>query len=101
MDKVKKDYEIGRTIIVADKGVNTADNIAFILVRGDGYVYSQTVRGANKELKDYVLDESGYRQIGDDYKIKSRLYPREIAVSLAKRLLQKSGYIIRIWIVNR
>jgi hypothetical protein len=83
LDKVKKDYQVGRTIVVADKGVNTANNIAFSLARGDGYVYSQTVRGANKELKDYLLDESGYRQIGEDYKIKSRLYPREIAVSNA------------------
>jgi thiol-disulfide isomerase/thioredoxin len=84
LDQVKKDYQVGRTIVVADKGVNTADNIAFSLTRGDGYVYSQTVRGANKELKDYVLDESGYRKLGEDYKIKSRLYPREIAVSNAK-----------------
>ncbi len=82
LDKVKKDYQIGRTIVVADKGVNTADNIAFSLTRGDGYVYSQTVRGANKELKDYLLDQSGYAG-GEDYKIKSRLYPREIAVSNA------------------
>ena len=84
LDSVKRDYEIGRTIVVADKGVNTADNIAFTLARGDGYVYSQTVRGGNKELKSYVLDPSGYRQIGDGYKIKSRLYPREIAVSNAR-----------------
>ncbi len=84
LDKVKKAYQVGRTIIVADKGVNTADNIAFSLTRGDGYVYSQTVRGGNKELKDYVLDPSNYRKIGQDYKIKSRLYPREIAVSNAK-----------------
>jgi thiol-disulfide isomerase/thioredoxin len=83
LDKVKKEYQVGRTIVVADKGVNTADNIAFSLARGDGYVYSQTVRGGNKE-KDYVLDESGYRQIGEDYQIKSRLYPREIAISNAK-----------------
>ena len=83
LDKVKKDYRVGRTIIVADKGVNTADNIAFSLAKGDGYVYSQTVRGANRELKDYVLDPSGYRELTDDYKIKSRLYPREIAVSNA------------------
>lgn len=79
--KVKKDYGVGRTIVVADKGVNTADNIAFCLARGDGYVFSQTVRGGSKEIKDYVLDSSGYRQIGDNFKIKSRLYPREIAVS--------------------
>lgn len=83
LDKVKKDYGVGRTIIVADKGLNTADNIAFSLAKGDGYVYSQTVRGANKELKDYVLDPSGYRELSEDYKIKSRLYPREIAVSNA------------------
>jgi len=84
LDKVKKDYGVGRTIVVADKGINTADNIAFCLAQGDGYVYSQTVRGANRELKDYVLDPSGYRELTDDYKIKSRLYPREIAVSNAQ-----------------
>jgi thiol-disulfide isomerase/thioredoxin len=79
--KVKKNYGVGRTIVVADKGINTADNIAFSLAQGDGYVYSQTVRGANKELKDYVLDPLDYRELSEDYKIKSRLYPREIAVS--------------------
>jgi hypothetical protein len=84
LDQVKKNYEIGRTIVVADKGINTADNIAFNLAKGDGYVYSQTVRGANKELKSYVLEPSGYRQAGDGFKIKSRLYPREINVSNAK-----------------
>ena len=81
LDQVKKGYEIGRTIVVADKGINTADNIAFCLAKGDGYVYSQSVRGGNKELKEYVLDPSGYRQFDDGYKIKSRLYPREIAIS--------------------
>ncbi len=84
LDKVKKDYKIGRVIVVGDKGINTADNIAFNLAKGNGYVYSQTVRGGNKELKDYVLDASGYQQISDDRRIKSRLYPRQIAVSNAK-----------------
>lgn len=84
LDKVKKNYDVGRTIVVADKGINTADNIVFSLAKGDGYVYSQTVRGGNKELKNYVLDGSGYRQIGNNFKIKSRLYPRQIAVSNAK-----------------
>ena len=84
LDKVKRDYAVGRTIVVPDKGVNTADEIAFCLARGDGYVYAQTVRGGNRELKTYVLATSGYRQLGDDYRIKSRLYPREIAVSNAQ-----------------
>lgn len=78
--ELKRDYDIGRVIIVADKGNNTAKNVNYHVMRGDGYVYSQTVRGAQKELKDYVFDERGYTWIGDDYKIKSRVYPREISV---------------------
>lgn len=82
--KVKQEYGVGRTIVVADKGVNTADNIAFCLARGDGYVFSQTVRGGSKEIKDCVLDSSGYRKVSESLKIKSRLYPREITVSNAQ-----------------
>jgi len=78
--ELKRDYDIGRVIIVADKGNNTAKNINYHVMRGDGYVYSQTVRGAHKELKNYVFDEDGYIWLGDDYKIKSRIYPREISV---------------------
>jgi transposase len=80
LTQLKRDYDIGRVVIVADKGNNTAKNVNYHVMRGDGYVYSQTLRGAQKELKDYVFDENGYIWIGDDYKIKSRIYPREISV---------------------
>jgi len=73
-------YGIGRAIIVADKGMNTSTNIASCVLGEYGYVFSQTVRGGNKELKQYVLNEDGYKWIGKDYKKKSRLYPREITV---------------------
>jgi hypothetical protein len=78
--ELKRDYDIGRVIVVADKGNNTVKNINYHVMRGDGYVYSQTVRGAHKELKEYIFDEKGYTWLGDDYKIKSRIYPRQIAV---------------------
>ena len=78
--KMKREYDIGRVIVVADKGMNTGMNIAFNLIKGDGYVYSQTVRGGHKELKDYALDRGGYRQKDEKYRIKSRIYPREIIV---------------------
>jgi transposase len=81
MKEIKREYEIGRAIVVADKGLNTSNNIAFNILRGDGYVYSQTVRGGNAELKKYVLEEKGYTKISENYKIKSRLYPREISVT--------------------
>jgi len=81
MRDIKRDYGIKKTITVADKGLNTGDNIAWNILAGDGYVYSQTVRGGHKELKDYVLDDNDYRKFGERSKIKSRIYPREINVT--------------------
>ena len=81
LKEIRRNFNLGRLIIVADKGLNTADNIYYNTKRSNGYVFSQSVRKANKELKKYVLDENGYEWIGEDYKRKSRLYPREIEVT--------------------
>jgi len=78
--ELKRDYDIGRVIIVADKGNNTAKNVNYHVMRGDGYVYSQTIRGAHNEVKEFVFDENSYTWLGDDYKIKSRTYLGEISV---------------------
>ena len=82
LNQIKRDFDdIGRVIVVADKGLNTSPNIVKNTLNHDGYVFSQKVRGANAELQEYVLDESGYTPMGDDYKIKSRIYPRIIYVT--------------------
>jgi hypothetical protein len=79
--QVRRDFDLGRIIVVADKGMNTGDNIAHCVLSGNGYVFSKSVRGGAKELKDYVLDEDGYRAREDGFKIKSRLCPRQIYVT--------------------
>jgi transposase len=78
LKELRREYNLGRIIVVADKGLNTGDNIHYNTFRKNGYIFSQTVRGANAELKKYVLNEDGYEWFGKDYKIKSRIYPREI-----------------------
>lgn len=90
LSRIKKDYELGKVVVVADKGMTTGDNIWYTLSAGDGYVFSMSVRGANKELKDYVLDQDGYEWLGKEYKRKSRLYPRTIQVtSVNSRKMKK------------
>lgn len=79
---IKREYDTDRIIVVADKGLNSGDNIAFAALLHYGYVYSQSVRNASELFKAYVLDEEGYVQIGDDYKRKSRVEPVEIRVSV-------------------
>lgn len=83
LGRVKKDFDYGRVITVADKAMTTGDNIWYTKTTPskDGYVFSMSVRGADKELKDYVLNDDGYEWFGTEYKRKSRRYPRTIWVS--------------------
>lgn len=83
LSRIKKDYDLGKVVVVADKGMTTGDNIWYTLSAGDGYVFSMSIRGANKELKDYVKNDNGYEWLGKEYKRKSRLYPRTINVTTA------------------
>lgn len=81
LGRIKNDYNLGKVIVVADKGMTTGDNIWYTHSAGDGYVFSMSVRSSDKALKDYVLDEKGYQWLGTEYKRKSRLYPRTIQVT--------------------
>ena len=65
LKKTKSKFEIKRTVVVADRGLNTSDNIFFLAGQNktnnkDGYIYGQSVRGASQEFKDWVLNQDGY-----------------------------------------
>jgi transposase len=81
--RIKKEFDLGRVISVADKGMTTGDNIWYTIntPSKDGYVFSMSVRGADKEMKAFVLNDDGYEWLGDEYKRKSRRYPRTIQVT--------------------
>lgn len=81
--RIKKQFNLGRVISVADKGMTTGDNIWYTIntPTHDGYVFSMSIRGAEKSMKEYVLDDDGYVWIGKEYKRKSRKYPRTIQVT--------------------
>ena len=90
LKRIKVQYGLGKAIVVADKGITTGDNVWYTLSAGDGYVFSMSVRGADKELRDYVMNQDGYQWLGKEYKRKSRLYPRTIQVTSASgRKLKK------------
>ena len=81
--KIKKQFNLGRVISVADKGMTTGDNIWYTIntPAHDSYVFSMSIRGAEKSMKKYVLDDDGYVWLGKEYKRKSRKYPRTIQVT--------------------
>ena len=61
----KRNNITGRTIHVADKGLNCAQNIAFSKKSGDGYLFSKSVKGLSKKEKEWVLLENGYKIVKD------------------------------------
>lgn len=84
LDELKKDFNLGRVIVVADKGMNTGENIAYNVIHKNGYIYSKSVRGSSKEVKDYVLNANDYKDMGDEYKFKSRVVNTNIWITNAK-----------------
>lgn len=99
VNRARKEYGFNRTIVVADRGLNTSDNIYKLNGsnksdnnKRDGYIYGQSVRGADQEFKDYVLDQDGYvdtKIIDNNSKItfrhKSRIYPKTIYVESSNK----------------
>ena len=56
----------GKTIQVADKGLNCGENIVQCVLNGDGYIFSKSVKGIKgDELKD-LLDLTKYEKILDE-----------------------------------
>jgi transposase len=76
--RIRRQYGAGKTVVVSDKGLNTQKNAYYLANRRGGYVFSQSVRGGNKELKSYVLKQNGYEWISENFKKKSRQFTRKI-----------------------
>ncbi len=55
----------GKTIQVADKGLNCAENIIHALKSGDGYIFSKSVKLLPETEVTWVLLDNDYRDITD------------------------------------
>lgn len=96
LNRVKKDFTDTRIIFVADRGLNTSDNIYYLNGDNkrennscDGYVYGQSIRGADAEFKEWVLKDNYIVDKLTDafkneitFKHKARIYPKELHVNL-------------------
>ena len=62
-DLKQRNHINGRTIQVADKGLNCIDNILHALKAGDGYIFSKSVKMLPEVEKTWVLLENDYIDI--------------------------------------
>lgn len=83
----------GRTIRVADKGLNTADNINETLKQNDGYIFSKSVKMLSSKEKTWVLLDQDYKDVLDeDGNVKFRIkecvdtFPYKVMNSFGKKI---------------
>jgi len=69
----------GRVIIVADGGLNSDKNIAYILSEGNGYILAKSTKKSAKGVKEWMLEEDGYEwNEKRTFKVKSKIRKRTI-----------------------
>lgn len=64
IEQVKKQYGIKRVVTVAGKAMNSARNVTDAYEKGDGWLFSQKIRGSrgvSKELQEFALDKSEWK----------------------------------------
>lgn len=67
IQSMKKQNNIeGRTIQIADKGLNCAKNIIQAVNNSDGYIFSKSVKQLPKKEQVWVLLENDYKDVKDE-----------------------------------
>ena len=80
----------GRTVRVADKGLNCADNVADAVLAGDGYIFSKSVRQLPEPERSWALSEDGWTDVvGSDGALRCRL--KSCVAEFEYRVTAESG----------
>ena len=100
IENMRKQYNFGKIILTADKGLNSGKNLAYLKSKNDGYIVSQKIRGMSKTFIDEVLSEKGYAHNGKGtFKIKSFFRDRETKDENGKKVVLKEK-VVCFWSKN-
>lgn len=82
LEKIKKQFNLGKLTIVADKGNNSAQNLAMIESYGDDYIIAQRIRNRGNTYSNIVLDEADYVYNADKtFKYKLVSFDKEVKIA--------------------
>lgn len=100
LKETRTSYGLGRIVTVADKGLNSGDNIAFLMAKGDGFIFSQKIRGADAELQDYVFDQRGYKDVKGVVKQVDAWMEREENADKPAFFMKSRPYPQQFWVTH-
>jgi transposase len=93
LTEIRKKYDIGRVVLVADSAMLSADNISELKSleeEGFEYIVGARLKNVGSKLKEEILDHDNYQEITPGYKIAHFTYKgKKLVVSYsAKRALK-------------
>lgn len=60
--KIKKDYDLDRLIVVADRGLNSSENLFALKDIGCDFVIAQKFKTASAEIREQIMDQGNWQQ---------------------------------------
>jgi transposase len=79
MKKMLGKMAFGRVIVVADGGLNSGKNLAYIVSSENGYIVSKSAKGSDKKTKEWILDPKGYESNeAGTFKSKAKIRERTV-----------------------
>lgn len=61
--RIQKDYDLKKLVVVADRGLNSNENLSELRNIGCDFVLAQKIRNCKKEQKDQILDDAEWENV--------------------------------------
>ena len=96
---LKSPVKSARTIVVADNGMHSQENLYLLVKDGNGYIVSKSVKQCWKSYKQWIEDESNYEYIEASdgtvvFKYKSRIHERVVGDKEGNKITIKEKEIV-------
>lgn len=62
IERVKQTYNIDRLTVVADRGLNSSENLSKLKSMNCDFVIAQKIRNCSQEIQDEILDDANWEQ---------------------------------------
>ncbi|MFS5167678.1 IS1634 family transposase [Streptococcus agalactiae] len=99
IEQVKKQFGIERLVVVADKAMNSTNNLQATIKNNDGWIFSQKhrgKRGAPKDIQENILEESGW-EFNQNLTFAKKSYIRERKLGTKKDSPTVKEKVLMTW----
>ena len=85
MTETVEEFNLGRFILIADRGMYSGVNMCHVTDAGNGYIVSKSLRKSSAKERKWATDSDGYTIVSDKFRYKSRNVKREICDEHGKK----------------